>query len=278
MKRRFYIILGVIVMILLMASCSSIKTQKSPQIVEGMTEMEYLENVFSNMGEWETLTAKMLVTLDLEEKSVTQVNSTLRIKKGEVIQISITPILGIEIGRIEISSDGILMIDRMNKRYVQVSFDEIRSSVHLDLDFYALQALLLNELFIPGKADLTLRDVSSFYLEPKAEGVLLNLKKTKRFNYQFLTKAPKGLLLESLIGLNGTDYALIWRYDDFRLRGKKLFPMNMRLSLEGVKKPVKVALSLSRLSTNASWEVHTEVPKKYERVNLDVILKFLLKK
>ena len=278
MNRRFYIAFGVIVMILFMASCSSVKTRKNFQIVDGMTEMEYWENIISNVREWEALTAKMTVAVNIEEKDVSQVNSTLRIKKGEVIQISITPFLGIEIGRVEISPDGILVIDRMNKQYVQMSFDEIRPFMHLDLDFHVLQALLLNELFIPGKADLTLRDVSSFYLEPEAEGVLLSVKKNKRFNYQFLTKAPDGLLLESLIGLNGTDYTLKWRYDDFHLQNKKLFPMDMYLSLEGVKKPVKAVLSLSRLSTNTSWETHTEISKKYKRVNLDDILKLLLKK
>lgn len=47
-------------------------------------------------------------------------------KRDEVIQLSIAPFLGIEVARAEISPDGVLVMDRMNKRYVQVPFDELK--------------------------------------------------------------------------------------------------------------------------------------------------------
>ncbi len=205
-------------------------------------------------------------------------NGTLRIKKGEVIQMSVAPFLGIEVARAEISPDGILVIDRMNKRYVEVSFAEVKALAHADLDFHTLQALFLNELFLPGKGDLAARDASSFKIGQEAEGVLLSVKKAKRFSYQFLTEAPEALLKESLIGLNGTPYVLRWKYADFRPLGQKQFPTDMQLAFEGGTKPVKAAFALSRLSTDSDWETHTEVSKKYEKVELEDILKQLLKK
>ena len=126
-----------------------------------------------------------------------RVSGTLRIKKGEVIQMSIAPLLGIEVARAEISPNGILVIDRMNKRYVEVSFAEVKALAKADLDFHTLQALFLNELFLPGKDDLTARDASSFRVEPEAEGIWLNVKRAKRFGYHFLTEAPEALLKES---------------------------------------------------------------------------------
>jgi hypothetical protein len=182
------------------------------------------------------------------------------------------------VARAEISPDGILVIDRMNKRYVEVSFAEVKALIKADLDFHTLQALFLNELFLPGKGDLTARDASSFKVEPEAEGVWLNVKRAKRFGYHFLTEAPEALLKESYIGLNGTPYGLRWKYDDFRALGRKQFPVDMELAFEGGRKPVKAALALSRLSTNGDWEARTEVSKKYEKVELEEILKILLKK
>lgn len=277
MSRKIHIVLGVI-MVAFLASCSSIKTLKKSQSIEGMSEKEYLENVISNTSAGEALTAKMALSIDLEGKGATKVNGTLRIKKGEVIQMSIAPFLGIEVARAEISPDGILVIDRMNKRYVEVSFAEVKALAHADLDFHTLQALFLNELFLPGKGDLTARDASSFEVEQKPDGVLLSVKRTKRFSYQFLTVAPEALLKESLIGLNGTPYFLYWKYADFRRLGQKQFPTDMKLAFEGGKKSLKAAFSLSRLSTDADWETHTKVSKKYERVELEDILKQLLKR
>ena len=265
-------------MVMLLASCSSSKLMKSPHSIEGMTETEFVQSVIENAGGRDALTAKMSLAVNLDGKGTTKVNGTLRIKKDEVIQMSIAPFLGIEVARAEISPDGILVIDRMNKRYVEVSFAEVKALAHADLDFHTLQALFLNELFLPGKGDLTLRDASSFKVGQETEGVLLSVKRSKRFSYQFLTEAPEALLKESLIGLNGTPYVLRWKYADFRKLGQKLFPVDMQLAFEGGKNPVKAAFALSRLSTDANWESHTEVSKKYEKVELYDILKQLLKK
>ena len=277
MTKRIFQIFGVVLIVVLLASCSTTKSIKKAHSIEGMTEMEFVESVIENAGGWKALTAKMSLSLDLEGKGVTKVSGTLRIKKGEVIQMSIAPLLGIEVARAEISPNGILVIDRMNKRYVEVSFAEVKALAKADLGFHTLQALFLNELFLPGKDDLTVRDASSFKVEPEAEGVWLNVKRAKRFGYHFLTEAPEALLKESYIGLNGTPYGLRWKYDDFRALERKQFPVDMKLAFEGGKKSVKAALALSRLSTNGDWEARTEVSKKYEKVELEEILKLLLK-
>ena len=278
MTRRIFQLLGMVLMVAFLASCSATKSIKKSHSIEGMTETEFVENVIENASGWEALTAKMSLTLDLGRKGETKVSGTLRIKKGEVVQLSIAPLLGIEVARAEISPDGILVIDRMNKRYVEVSFAEVKALIKADLDFHTLQALFLNKLFLPGKGDLTVRDASSFKVEPETEGVWLNVKRAKRFGYHFLTEAPEALLKESYIGLNGTPYGLRWKYDDFRALERKQFPVDMELAFEGGKKPVKAALALSRLSTNGDWEARTEVSKKYEKVELEEILKILLTK
>lgn len=277
MTRRIFQLLGMVLMVAILASCSATKSIKKSHSIEGMTETEFVENVIENAGGWNAFTAKISLSLDWEGKGETKVSGTLRIKKGEVVQLSIAPLLGIEVARAEISPDGILVIDRMNKRYVEVSFAEVKALVKADLDFHTLQALFLNELFLPGKGDLTARDASSFKVEPEAEGVWLNVKRAKHFGYHFLTEAPEALLKESYIGLNGTPYGLRWKYDDFRALERKQFPVDMKLAFEGGKKSVKAALALSRLSTNGDWEARTEVSKKYKKVELEEILKLLLK-
>ena len=278
MTKRLYHILDIAVLVLLLASCSSTQSLKKSQSIEGMTETEYVESVISHAGGWDALTAKMALAIDWEGKGTTKVNGTLRIKKGEVIQLSIAPLLGIEVARAEISPDGVLVIDRMNKRYVEVSFAEVKALANADLDFHTLQALFLNELFLPGKDDLTSRDASSFRVEVGLDGVTLDVKKAKRFSYRFLTQAPEALLKESCIGLMNTPYRLKWEYAGFRPLDAKLFPSEMQVSFLGTKKPVKASFALSRLSTNADWDAHTEVSKRYEKVELEDILKLLLNK
>lgn len=260
-----------------LASCSSTRNLKKTVDVDGLDEAAYAEKVFSNSGEWKAVTAKMTASLNLNGKKTGKFSGSLRIKRGEVIQLSVTPFLGIEVGRAEISPDGLLVIDRMNKRYVEVSFNELKALTKVDVDFHILEALFLNEIFLPSKERLTVRDWSSFKLSVKQPDVWLDVKKTRPFGYRFRTEAPQGLLKGSHIELPGTQYALNWTYDDFEPLGNHVFPTSMSVSFEGGEKPSNAAFSLSRLSTNADWEAHTKVSGKYQKVKLEELLKMLVK-
>ena len=279
MKLRIERLLTIILLALFVVSCSTTKNAKKADFIEGLSEKEYWENVLSNCGgvEREALTAKMSLALDVSGKT-NKVNGTIRIKKGEVIQLSIAPLLGIEVARAEISPYGVLVIDRMNKRYVRVSFTELQELANAQLDFHTLQALFLNEIFLPGKKDLTSRDLSAFDIELVGRDVRLDVRKTKRFAYTFLMQGTEALLKESLVGLRDANYALSWKYENFRSLGQKQFPNTMTLSFMGLKKPMNATFSLSRLTANSNWESYTKVSDKYEQVKLEDLIKRLLEK
>ena len=270
----------VVAMLLVLAfsSCSTSKLTKKSHFIEGMTESEYVERVLVNNDGYSALTAKMALSVGREGKSATKVNGTLRIKKGEVIQVSIAPLLGIEVARVELTPDGVLVVDRINKRYVKSSFRDIGALANVGLDFHALQSLFLNELFLPGKGELTLRDFSVFDVRMDTDGVVLSVKKkNKRLATQFRTQAPEALLKETCLGLSGTSYGMNWEYDDFNKLGQKMFPALMNVTVNGGEQPVKAMFRLSRLSTDSDWKTRTEVSKKYKKVEWEEILKMLLK-
>ena len=271
--------IAVVLLALVVVSCSTTKVAKKTDFIEGLTEMEYWENVISNHDEIGKggFTAKMSLALDLSGKT-TKVSGTMRIKKGEVVQFSVAPLLGIEVARAEISPDGMLVIDRVNKRYVRVTFDELQELTNAQLDFYSLQALFLNEIFLPGKKELTSRDISAFDMELVGKDVRLDLRKTKRFFCSFLAQGSGALLKESFVGLKDMSYGLQWKYDNFRSFEKGLFPNTMQLSFLGVKNPMNATFSLSRLSVNSNWETYTKVSDKYEQVKLEDLIKQLLEK
>ena len=279
MMLRIERLLTVILLALFVVSCSTTKITKKADFIEGLSETEYWENVLSNCGgmEREALTARMSLALDLSGKT-TKVNGTMRIKKGEVVQLSIAPLLGIEVVRAEISPDGVLVIDRMNKRYVRVSFSELQELTNAQLDFHTLQALFLNEIFLPGKKGLTSRDFSAFDVELMGKDVRLDVRKTKRFSYSFLMQGAEALLKESFVGLKDENYGLSWRYENFRSFEQRMFPNTMKLSLQGLKKPMNATFSLSRLSVNSNWESYTKVSDKYVQVKLEDLIKRLLEK
>lgn len=277
MKHTYYIYMVALLLAVAFSSCSSTKNLKKEASIGNLSATEYMEELIRRSPVWDAVTAKMSLSVTVDGKSPVRLGGTLRMKRDEVIQLSVTYLLGIEVGRAEISPDGMQVIDRVNKRYVQVSFDELKNLANADLDFHTLQALFLNEVFLPGKSSLTVRDVPAFVVRPEEKTALIEVKNTKRFDYRFCTDLSDGLLKQSHIGLSGTGYGVDWQYDKFRPLEGKPFPNSMQVSFEGGKKPVTAAFDLSRLSVNDDWEKHTTVSAKYEKMDLQDLLKLLLK-
>ena len=272
MKKSLAYLFCMLFSALWMMSCSTTKRAEKSLSIDGMDKTEYVEKVLSSQNKWQAVTARMTLELKADGKKSTSVGGSLRIKRGEVIQLSLAPLLGIEIGRAEITPEGMLVVDRINKRYVRVSFEELKALSRVDLTYDMLQALFLNEMFAPGKSRLSERDVKCELGTDKASW---ELRKGKPFSYRYLTELPEGRLTRSEIGLMGTAYGVHWTYADFRSLAQDMFPTHMEASFEGSRRPLSAVLHLSRLSVNGDWESHTTISSKYQKVELADLIKIL---
>ena len=110
-------------------------------------------------------TSKVRVTITQEGKDVTT-SGNLRMRYGDVIQLTLVdPLLGIaEIGRLELSPDKVLIIDRVNKRYADTNYEEFSALKSRNIDFNTIQEFFWQEAkkgdkfayTIPAKKDIKL--------------------------------------------------------------------------------------------------------------------------
>lgn len=277
MKRSLYYIM-VAFLVATVASCSSSRHAARTPMIGGLTGTDYMEKVIEWAPRWDAVTARVALDLRLGSGENPHVSGTLRIKRGEVIQLSIAPLLGIEVARLEISPKRVLVVDRLNKRYVETSFETLSRLANMELDFHILQSLVLNELFLPGKTQLAVEDAENFRISSENDKALLETKPGKLFTYRFKTTAAEGLLENTCIGVRGTSYALDWTYGDFGSLDNKFFPQRMVVCVgEGTGKDFSLDMKLSRLSTNGGWGTRTELSSKYKKIELQELLKLLLK-
>ncbi len=260
-----------------MAACTASRKAGREPMVGGLTGEAYLEKVIELSPEWQTLSGKVALQLDLGAKGNTKVNATMRLKKGELIRLSVAPLLGIEVARLDITPEGLLAIDRINKRYVRASFEEIRNSWQVDLSFNILQSLFLNEIFFPGKLQLETGDARYFFVQTEGEDAVIRAKTSKQFSYRFRTSAADGSLLETHVGVAGLPYALNWKYDRFEPLGTRRFPAHMQVVLEGSSSPTSLNMDFSRLSTGGDWDTVSEVSSRYKQISLQELLKMFIK-
>ncbi|NDV64222.1 DUF4292 domain-containing protein [Bacteroides sp. 224] len=265
--------LGVVVVML--SACKSSKTVSTVDNGIRLKGGELLEAVINNTPDFESFSSRLKLTLPARRGDVS-LSGYLKMQHDELIQISLLiPIIRSEAARIEISPDRVLVIDRMNKRYADVPVEELHTMFGTDINFATLQALFTNSFFVAGKTEFKRRDFSSFRAMPMSADNILFTRKSKKFDYSFVTSRVNNRLVSSEIGVADTGYSLNWLYDKFVEAGQTTFPSDMQILLKNSSKTAKVSMELSRISVNAQELAPTAIPTKYQSVSLSEILEKL---
>ena len=119
-------------------------------------------------------TAKVSVKVKVGDKDIST-NGSLKMRKDDVIQITLVdPVLGVmEVGRMEISPDSVLVIDRVNKRYMQESYETLSLMAGKNITFDAVQQLFWDEANKAGNSG------TITYTIPLKTPVTLSLKQSR---------------------------------------------------------------------------------------------------
>ncbi len=268
-------VIGWLCMVLwLLASCSSSKvaTNKSLSELEGES---IVTGLIANAPNYEAIDAKMKFNLHVNGKDIS-VGGNLRMKKDDVIQLSLVGFGIIEGGRIEFTKDEVLIMDRINKQYIRVPYAELDFLSNAGIDFFTLQALFWNELIVPGVEHVSTSELSSFTVKKEDAQAVLMGKSTRKLSYRFYASLEEGVLEKTEISAK-SPYCLDWSYRDFKTVEGKSFPSVMDIRMEGLKKETNVQIRLGSISTDTDWETRTKVSKKYKEVTVDDILSHIMK-
>lgn len=230
-------------------------------------KISYAKKVLSNIADTKVLTAKMKVNLAMGEKNVS-LSGTMRMKRGDVIQLSMTfPLIG-EVCRMEFTTNEVLIVDRINSRYVRAGYDQIDFLRSANLDFSALEAIFWNEIFYPGDKSVN-GHLDEYTISSAGTHTLLNLATAPKLDYAFLTLTESALLDRiTITPKNTTDRSnLVCSYGDFAKFGSGRFPTHMKLTFAGDTQTYGLDISLSSLSSSTDWSTRTELSAKYKQVD-----------
>lgn len=123
------------------------------------------------------LASKLQLTIPGKSGSMS-VGGTMKMKGNERVQISLLmPILRTEVARIEITPDEILLVDRMNKRFVRATKEELKDILPKNAQFSRLEKILTEASLPGGKTELTGKELG-----------IPSLEKAKVELYEFSTK------------------------------------------------------------------------------------------
>ena len=262
-----------------LTSCKSTKPTTPPDnpVVSTSTVFvadKYLTMVTSNNTSQANLTAKVKVVVDVDGKS-NSTSGSLKMKKNDVIQISLVdPLLGVmELGRMEFTKTRVLIIDRVNKQYVDLPYSEVSFLKRANIDFNTLQSLFWHEVFEPGKSSTK---ASDFQFKDNGDNIDITFV-DNMLTYTFATKKQQGQLRETVITNNSDrNYRFSFNYDNFTTFYSKPFPREMKMAFTASSQTTSLSLTLSSLKNSSDWVTRSTAPSKYTKADPEKLFKALV--
>ena len=278
MKRRnkfiaLVLFLGIAV---LLSSCKTSRQTKQIALSKQTME-ERVELILNQALPYSTFSGNLRFSIKpgMNRGNITT-DAQLRIIKDEMIQLSLRiPILGTEAARVNISPDQVIIIDRINRMYFAESMENLKKRFPFDFNFYSLQSLFTNQLFIAGKQELMRDDYTSFNYWEDEFSAILSQKDSRGIIYDFTSDYSHRILKTEVYNSNKA-MDMNWDYSDFgRTSNNRLFPMKMNVALTTPKDLVSMNLNFSSVDIDTPFELKAEIPPKYKPINLDQIIKFI---
>ena len=266
-------------MTLAMAGCGSKKaaTEGTSSSVDkhnggNVQALASVQKVANQKVSTRNIVGKMSLNVQMGSKNIT-VPGSLHMRYGEVIRIqAFIPLLGSEVGRIEFTPDYVLVIDRMHKEYIKEDYNKVDFLKNNGLNFYSLQALFWNQLFMPGTTSISDANLLDFGVTEAGNSKNITLKKGN-LNIVWNADNANGRISAAKAtysSLTQGKSSLNWTYSNFKAVAGKMFPAYQKFTFAttAIKNQSNISLTIDMdgVKTDSKWEAKSEISKRYKKI------------
>lgn len=279
---RYLLFLTYIILFSVLVSCRATK-ELGFKKVKPMSVKKLQNNVESNYIDYDTFSAKISVKVATKEKQ-TSFKANLRVKRDSMIWISISPALGVEVARIQLTPDSVKFLNRLQSEYFTGDYAFLRKNFYLDIDFYSLQAIISNELFTYPNTP----DTAKFnkYFKSSVDSGLYCLqtmkdRKIKRHIKKNLKKNKTNELISQDIYIHPfkfkidkvyvedfeNDRSLKINYKDFEAVDDGAdYPRKAAIHIENKDNATDISMKYSKVAINKDLKFNFKISSKYEKI------------
>jgi len=269
--------------VLLLASCGSKKhmagsgTGDVPGMGKGIGVAELVQTINANRVAEPSISAKINLNINAGTKSA-RVGGSLKMKRNDVIQISLVALGLMEVGRLELTPDYMMVVDRMNHQYVKSRYADVDFLSSAGIDFYTFQSLFWDELFVLNGKD-EVPTGSQYSLKTVTGDIQLQNGKSNLVALTFLVNAANMLVGETNFSRAGSEAPVLkWKYSEWSKLGEQSFPGSIKISFDIDRTPVEAVFKISNVKPDSSWETRTEINKnRYSEISLQTAFQRIMR-
>ena len=281
MKKQNLYLCFLLSFITLLSGCRSTKHTviNTDGSVIDKSNKDIVEDILKSELQYQTLAGK--ASLEFIPKNATSGMKTgtyVKLIKDKEFQLSIRiPLINSEAFRINITPDSVYVVDRVNKKYAIESIKQYQEKHNIDLNFYNLQAVLTNALFIPGKKEVVTSDYNQYSISMANGLFFLETKDKANTKYSFAVNSKDRI--EAIMAYNNAfNFNLEWVYRNFvKDNNGNIYPTDINTNININQNQLKLNISYSNLDINTNIDIDRQIPRKYEKSSISNILRSYVK-
>lgn len=192
--------------------------------------------------------------------------AAMKIQTDSIIQLSIIPALGIEVARINFMPDSILVVDKINQKYLCTTYDSLLLRINLPLGYTDLQSFFLNKLFIAAEKPMPFAEtLTKFSNNPFPDGIMLKSKPSpKGINSDFVVNKNSDISMATIMFPSSVvrcNYTAFEETNDIR------FPRNLKIVFMQGPKINQAEISINNVEFNKPVRINKIDLSNYLRVS-----------
>lgn len=228
----------------------------------------------NNNAKWQRL--QMPVSVNLRAPKNVSISGTAIMDRDRSLLISLK-YFGFEIGMLYLTSDTIMVVDKVHKSYLAEPTAQFLAGVPVTIG--NVQNMLLGRMFVVGKDAISSADIRQAEIETIQGGVVVMPKNpSNRFNYGFTLNTA--LQLMGLVVQAGSNAPVTVAYSDFA--NSSIFPLPAEVNIDYTSGKTLIDASLQWNPSKAKWDGNVnlrtpDVSKGYKRISSAEIINMVSK-
>ncbi len=190
----------------------------------------------------------------------------MRMIRGKAIYISLRPLIGIEVGKIVITNDSVLVVDKYHKRYLAEPISLITNGVPVTVT--EMQDIFLGRAFILGKG--TVNTSTRHLVQLDADGTNYRLSpktQPQAFNYGFTLDPSNHVVAVEVKPASGTKTPYTACYSSVQLTLAGPIAQHADVAATVRNSKFTLALDLKDIMWNTQVNIDDSKPTGYKRID-----------
>ncbi len=263
-KNKLYIGFCLLLVVAMLSSC------KTKQITTTSSELSVVDYTVAQVQQQQPQFSYLNISkMDIVANYGTQqlsFRATVKAVTDSLLVFSVQPLLGVEMFRLEFTPTSFRIIDKWNRKYTDNTYDFLRYSLGVDVNFNVIQALFFNQLFVVDGVVAPNQFVVETLPQEPTRLVHLGTGLIQRFE---LVDKQMAIAKTELIVDKGR---LTCTYANHRMQNGVRFPLALNITMQVGGKLADVDCQISQLEFNKSFEYSTVNLERYEKVAFSKII------